>query len=78
MFLTHVKISHLVDKMMIEQACSKLLTSCNKLVNLSSCNKLVVNKLVTTCQLADLLQVVGTIWNKVVGTSHSKLVVTTC
>ena len=45
---THVKISHLVDKMMAEEACSKLLTSCNKLVNLSSCNKL-VNKLVTTC-----------------------------
>ena len=46
---THVKISHLVDKMMAEQACSKLLTSCYKLVNLSSCNKLV-----TICELADL------------------------
>ncbi len=44
---THVKISHLVNKLLTETA--SLSTSCDKLVISTSCNKLVVIKLVTSC-----------------------------
>ena len=47
------KISHLVDKMFAWQDCSKLFTSCSKLVLLQNCSKLV---LLQNCSKLVLLQ----------------------
>jgi hypothetical protein len=72
---THAKISQLVNKMCSQQVCSKMSTSCNNVVILSSCYKVAIHNLSINCWISVWLQVIGTTCNKSVEPNN---LVTSC